>query len=94
MGIVPSGAKDRSVGSKMINARCETLAGKTSFNKSLRKRRCLYRLMVIMNGKNWVAKNNLIVLCSLLVICLCCGYMDEWIADDGEVLQSFSKIND
>lgn len=40
-GLVPSWAKDDSLGSKMINARVETLAEKPSFKKALKRRRCL-----------------------------------------------------
>jgi putative SOS response-associated peptidase YedK len=40
-GLIPSWAKDPSIGSRMINARAETLAEKPSFRTALRKRRCL-----------------------------------------------------
>ena len=40
-GLVPSWAKDDSIGAKMINARGETLAEKPSFKSALRSRRCL-----------------------------------------------------
>ena len=40
-GLVPSWAKDESVGSRMINARCETVAEKGSFRNALARRRCL-----------------------------------------------------
>jgi putative SOS response-associated peptidase YedK len=40
-GLVPSWAKDLSLGSKMINARADTLAEKASFKNLIRKRRCL-----------------------------------------------------
>ncbi|HEX8465392.1 MAG TPA: SOS response-associated peptidase [Abditibacterium sp.] len=40
-GLVPSWAKDDSIGSKMINARSETLMEKPSFKTALKRRRCL-----------------------------------------------------
>lgn len=40
-GLVPSWAKDPSVGNRMINARAESLAQKPAFRKPLAKRRCL-----------------------------------------------------
>lgn len=40
-GLVPSWANDPSIGSRMINARAESLAEKPSWEKSLRYRRCL-----------------------------------------------------
>ncbi len=40
-GLVPSWAKDPSIGSRMINARVETIATKPAFRKALGVRRCL-----------------------------------------------------
>lgn len=40
-GFVPSWAKDPSIGSRMINARAETLREKPSFRAAFKKRRCL-----------------------------------------------------
>jgi putative SOS response-associated peptidase YedK len=40
-GLVPSWAKDKAIGNRMINARAETLAEKPSFKRALRARRCL-----------------------------------------------------
>ena len=40
-GLVPSWAKDRSVGSRMINARAEGIGDKPAYRKALLARRCL-----------------------------------------------------
>ena len=40
-GLVPSWAKDVSVGARMINARAETVAVKPSFRSAFKRRRCL-----------------------------------------------------
>lgn len=40
-GLIPSWAKDSSIGSKMINARAETVEEKPSFRTAYKKRRCL-----------------------------------------------------
>ena len=40
-GLVPFWAKDISIGSRMINARAETVAVKPSFRTAFKKRRCL-----------------------------------------------------
>jgi len=40
-GLIPSWAKEESIGAKMINARAETLAEKPSFKRLLQGRRCL-----------------------------------------------------
>ena len=40
-GLVPSWAKDPSIGSRLINARTETVADKPAFRKAFARRRCL-----------------------------------------------------
>ena len=40
-GLVPSWAKDLTIGNRMINARAETVAEKPSFKNAFKKRRCL-----------------------------------------------------
>jgi len=40
-GLIPSWAKDPSIGHRMINARAETLAAKPSFRLPFKRRRCL-----------------------------------------------------
>ncbi len=40
-GLIPSWAKDPSIGSRLINARAETVAEKPSFRQAFAKRRCL-----------------------------------------------------
>ncbi len=45
-GLVPSWAKDESIGKKMFNARSETLTEKPSFRKPFRYQRCL----ILANG--------------------------------------------
>lgn len=40
-GLIPSWSKDASIGSKMINARAETLDEKPSYRTLLKKKRCL-----------------------------------------------------
>ena len=40
-GLVPHWAKERAIGNRMINARCETLAEKPAYREAFRRRRCL-----------------------------------------------------
>ena len=50
-GLIPSWAKDPKIGSRMINARSETLSEKPSFRAAYKRRRCL----VIADGfYEWV----------------------------------------
>ena len=56
-GLVPSWAKDVKIGSKMINARAETLLAKPAFKSAAKRRRCVipadgyYEWMTIDNRK-------------------------------------------
>jgi putative SOS response-associated peptidase YedK len=45
-GLIPSWAKDPSIGNKLINARAETIHEKPSFRKAFQERRCL----ILTNG--------------------------------------------
>jgi putative SOS response-associated peptidase YedK len=40
-GLVPSWAKDATIGAKLINARSETVTEKPSFQEAFKKRRCV-----------------------------------------------------
>ena len=40
-GLVPSWARDRAIGNRLVNARSETVAGKPAFRAAFRRRRCL-----------------------------------------------------
>jgi len=54
-GLIPSWAKDPQIGSRMINARAETLTEKPSFRSAYRRRRCL----VLADGfYEWKAENQ------------------------------------
>jgi putative SOS response-associated peptidase YedK len=54
-GLVPFWAKDTTIGSRMINARVETLASKPAFKAALKHRRCL----IPANGfYEWAGKSG------------------------------------
>jgi putative SOS response-associated peptidase YedK len=40
-GLIPSWAKDPSIGNRMINARSETVVGKPAFRRAVRRSRCI-----------------------------------------------------
>ncbi|HSF77864.1 MAG TPA: SOS response-associated peptidase [Steroidobacteraceae bacterium] len=56
-GLIPSWARDRSVGNRMINARAETLSERPAFRAAFRRRRCVvladgwYEWQVAASGK-------------------------------------------
>jgi putative SOS response-associated peptidase YedK len=56
-GLVPSWAKEKSIGARMINARGETLRDKPSFRNAFKRRRCLvladgyYEWQALAQGK-------------------------------------------
>ena len=56
-GLIPSWARDRSVGNRMINARAETLSERPAYRAAFRRRRCVvladgwYEWQVVASGK-------------------------------------------
>jgi putative SOS response-associated peptidase YedK len=94
-GMIPSWAKDASIGSRLINARSETLAEKPAFRESYRNKRCL----ILADGfYEWKARPDTkrktphyIQLASRKVFALA-GLWSEWQAADGSVVRSCSII--
>src|SRR3989338_5192885 len=92
-GLIPSWSKDPSIGSRMINARQETLAEKPSFRGLLKSRRCL----VLADGfYEWKAigkrkQPHYIRLKSQDPFCFA-GLWSEWMSPDGSEIQSCTII--
>jgi putative SOS response-associated peptidase YedK len=92
-GLIPSWAKDPSIGNRIINARAETLAAKPAFRIALRKRRCLipadgfYEWQKLGNTKQPLR----IVLRSRKPFGFA-GLWDTWTSPQGEVIQSCTII--
>ena len=59
-GLVPFWAKDMSIGSSLINARCETLSQKPAFRASFKSRRLLIPANGFYEWKKTKEGNNLI----------------------------------
>ncbi len=92
-GLIPSWAKSTSVGSRMINARAETLAERSGFRTALQRRRCL----VLADGfYEWQGKGSSrrpmrIVMASGEPFAFA-GLWDAWRDPKGEVVRSCAII--
>ena len=92
-GLIPSWAKSASVGSRMINARAETVAERPSFRTAFQRRRCL----VLADGfYEWERKGSSkrpmrIVMASGEPFAFA-GLWDVWRDPKGEVVRSCAII--
>jgi len=92
-GLIPFWAKDIAIGSKLINARSETIDEKPSFKYSFQKRRCL----IVANGfYEWQKRGAkkfpyFIHLKNNKPFCFA-GIYDNWKSTDGEKVTSCSII--
>ena len=92
-GLIPFWAKDMAIGSKLINARSETIDEKPSFKYSFQKRRCL----IVANGfYEWQKRGSnkfpyFIHLKDNKPFCFA-GIYDNWKSPTGEKITSCSII--
>ncbi len=92
-GLIPSWAKEKSIGNRMINARSETVREKPSFRRLIKNKRCL----VITDGfyewkKNGSGTKTPFRICKeneeLFAFA---GLWDEWTdKETGEIIKSFT----
>ncbi len=92
-GLVPFWAKDPSIGSRMINARAETLAEKPAFRAALKKRRCL----VLADGfyewqKTPTGKQPMRITLDSGEPFAMAGLWETWDAPDGSLLRTFTIV--
>jgi len=92
-GLVPFWAKDPSIGSRMINARAETLAEKPAFRAALKKRRCL----VLADGfyewqKTPTGKQPMRITLASGEPFAMAGLWETWDAPDGSLLRTFTIV--
>ena len=88
-GLIPSWAKDPSIGSKMINARSETVHEKRAFRSALKSRRCI----IPANGfYEWQEvggkKKPLYVKIKDDGPMVFAGLWDHWKNPEGEIIES------
>lgn len=93
-GLVPHWARDAAIGSRMINARAETLAEKPSFRDAYRRRRCLvaadgyYEWQKAPDG----TKQPYHIRFDNDAPFAIAGLWDSWRAPDGETLETCTLI--
>jgi putative SOS response-associated peptidase YedK len=92
-GLIPFWAKDKAIGSKMINARAETLAEKPSFKRPLQKQRCL----VLADGFYEWQKTSRGKIPTYIHLkdrkpFAFAGLWDRWTASDGEEILSCTIV--
>ena len=92
-GLIPSWAKDESIGSKMINARAESLAEKPSFKRLLHSKRCL----VVADGfYEWKQEQGTKIPMYITMKnhepFAFAGLWDTWKSPDGELLRTCTLI--
>ena len=92
-GLIPSWAKDKSIGSRMINARAETVAEKPSFRNALTRRRCL----IIADGfyewqKVGAKKRTMRIVMQSGEPFAFAGLWETWRDPEGEVVPSCTII--
>jgi len=94
-GLVPSWAKEESIGYKMINARAETLHEKPSFRKALEQRRCIipadgfYEWRREPDGKSKTPMRIVLKDRSLFGMA---GLWDRWKSPEGEELLTYTIV--
>ncbi len=94
-GLVPFWAKDKTPGSKLINARGETISEKASFRNAFRRRRCLvladafYEWKKIPGSKSKIPYRIFLPDRQLFSMA---GIWETWKSPEGEAFNSFSVI--
>jgi len=92
-GLIPSWAKDPSIGQKLINARAESLTEKPAFRAAFRRRRCIvpadgfYEWKKTGDGKQpyFIARKDGKPMALA-------GLWERWESPDGSVIESFALI--
>ena len=92
-GLVPSWARDAAIGSKLINARGETLAEKPSFRSAFRKRRCLVPMAGFYEWQTTPAGKipHFIRVLNAQVFAVA-GLYEWWPGKNGDPIESFTIV--
>lgn len=92
-GLVPSWAKDASIGNKLINARVESAAEKPAFRDAFNARRCL----VVVDGfyewqRQGRTKQPFHIKSRSGELLVMAGLWDRWMSPDGEIVETFTIV--
>jgi putative SOS response-associated peptidase YedK len=91
-GLIPSWAKDISIGSKMINARAETITEKPSFRTPLFSRRCLVPADGFYEWQQDPGKQPFRIFVKSNPVFAMAGLWERWKNPQGEIVNSFTII--
>ncbi len=92
-GLIPSWAKDAAIGSRMINARAETVAEKPAFRKPFRSQRCLVPASGFFEWKReGDTKTPHFIHLTDEPLFAFAGLYDRWHDPNGEIVQSYTIL--
>jgi putative SOS response-associated peptidase YedK len=91
-GLIPSWAREMSVGSKMINARAETILEKPSFKNAFRHRRCLIPATGFFEWRRDKERTPFNIRLKTHAPFCFAGLWDQWKTPEGETLRTFTII--
>lgn len=93
-GLIPAWSKDKSISTKLINARAETLSEKASFKTALQKRRCIIPADGFYEWKPVSKKGKVPYRITLLneELFAFAGLWEEYEDDEGDNVHTFTII--
>jgi putative SOS response-associated peptidase YedK len=91
-GLIPPSAKDSSIGTKMINARAETIAEKASFCTPLFSKRCLVPADGFYEWQQDAGKQPYRIFIKDNPLFTMAGLWERWKSPEGTIIESFSII--
>ncbi len=97
-GLIPSWAKDPTIGNRMINARAETAAEKPAFRNAMKRQRCLvpctgfYEWRVLDPAAKKPAKQPYYIRRRDEGVFAFAGLWDRWRSPEGEEIDSFAIL--
>jgi putative SOS response-associated peptidase YedK len=92
-GLIPSWAKDTSIGTRTLNARSETITTRPAFRDSIRAKRCLIPADGFYEWRKMGSvKQPYCFEVGVGEVFAFAGLWDEWTSPDGEILESCTVL--